>query len=117
MQPELSQLRSFLKDELERKKSFKPLYSLRAFARDTGISLTSLNSFLSGKRDLNLKNVDKVFKYLQKRPSLTCSWCGASKQSAKRLIGGPKALVICEDCVGICNEILRENKQMPKAKN
>lgn len=117
MQPELSQLRSFLNDELERKKHFKPLYSLRAFARDTGISLTSLNSFLSGKRDLNLKNVDKVFKYLQKRPSLSCSWCGASRQKTKRLIGGPKTLIICEDCVSACNEILRDNIQMPKARS
>ena len=54
MQIELSQLRGFLKDEFRRRKSFKPLYSMRAFSRDVGLSLTSLNAFLAGKRDLSL---------------------------------------------------------------
>jgi len=114
MQPELSDLREFLKDEFKRRKSFKPQYSTRAYSRDLGLPLTSLNGFLAGKRELSLKNIARVFKYLKKQTSISCSWCGKSKQRAKLLIGGPKSQFICNDCVDICNEIIRTGKMMPQ---
>ena len=114
MQIKLCQLREFLKDEFSKRKSFRPLYSKRAFARDTGISLTSLNAFLAGARDLNLKNVDKVFKYLKKQNKPACSWCGAPKSSTKVLIGGPLSQFICDQCVQTCTEILRTGRRMPR---
>lgn len=113
MQIELSQLRGFLKDEFEKRKSFKPLYSMRAFSRDMGLSLTSLNSFLSGKRDLNLRNVDKVFKYLNRQNTIACSWCGTSKKQSKLLIGGPRSQFICKSCVDTCNDIIKHGRKMP----
>lgn len=114
MQPELSELRIFLLDEFGKRKSFKPQYSKRAYARDLGLSLTSLNDFLSGARDLNLKNIDKVFKYLKRKQPICCSWCGQPKQKANLLIGGPQAQFICKSCVDTCNEIIRTGKQMPQ---
>lgn len=114
MQPELSQLRIFLKDEFVRRKSFKPLYSRRAFSRDLGLSMTSLNEFLAGKRDLNLKNVDKIFKYLKRQTSICCSWCGAPRKKTNVIIAGPGSQFICKDCVETCQEILRTGQLMPK---
>ena len=114
MQPELSELRFFLGDELKKRKSFKPQYSKRAFSRDLGLSLTSLNDFLAGKRDLNLKNVDKIFRYLQKKASTCCSWCSKPKSNAKVLVGGPRSQFICGDCVETCNDIIATGKKMPK---
>lgn len=112
MEIELSQLREFLKQELVRRKNFNPLYSIRAFSRDIGLSFTSLNSFISGKRDLNLKNIDKIFKYLKRPTGAVCSWCGSSKRQSKILIGGPKSQYICKSCVEVCNEILRTGRLM-----
>ena len=114
MQPELSELREFLKDELKRRKSFKPQYSKRAYSRDLGLPITSLNDFLAGKRELSLKNIDKVFRYLKRQSSVCCSWCGKSKQRARLLIGGPKSQFICKDCVDTCNEIIKSGKMMPQ---
>jgi hypothetical protein len=112
MYPELSELREFLNCELLKRQGFKPQYSMRAFARDTGISQTSLNDFMSGKRDLSLKNIDRVFRYLKRQTPVSCSWCGTPKPRAKLLIGGPKSQFICKSCVDVCNEIIRTGKVM-----
>lgn len=110
MEIELSHLRGFLKEEFEKRQAFKPLYSMRAFSRDMGLSATSLNSFMAGKRDLSLQNIDKIFKYLKKQSSIACSWCGNTKRNTKILIGGPRSQYICKDCVDTCNEIIRTGK-------
>lgn len=115
MQPELSQLRFFLKDEFTQRQVFKPQYSMRAFARDLGLSFTSLNEFLSGRRNLNLKNLDKIFQYLKRKSPAVCTWCGASKHKAGVLIGGPGAQLICRSCVETCNDILRTGRMMRRA--
>src|SRR4051812_40578991 len=112
MQLELSQLRGFLKDEFARRKRFKPLYSMRAFSRDIDLGYTSLNEFLSGKRDLNLKNVNKIFSYLKMRTSVSCSWCDTPRRQSKILIGGPRSQFICKECVEVCNEIIRTGRKM-----
>jgi ATP-dependent Clp protease ATP-binding subunit ClpX len=38
---------------------------------------------------------------------LCCSFCGKSQDDVKRLIAGP-TVYICEECIDLCNEILRE---------
>jgi len=49
----------------------------------------------------------------QKSPSkgvgklLYCSFCGKSQHEVRRLIAGP-AVFICDECVDLCNEIIRE---------
>ena len=36
---------------------------------------------------------------------LHCSFCGKSQHEVEKLIAGP-AVYICDECVGLCNEIL-----------
>jgi len=41
------------------------------------------------------------------RDQVTCSFCGKEQQQVKKIIAGPKAH-ICDECIELCNEILRE---------
>ena len=36
--------------------------------------------------------------------TLHCSFCGKSQHEVAKLIAGPGALFICDECVGLCNE-------------
>jgi ClpX C4-type zinc finger len=38
---------------------------------------------------------------------LTCSFCGKSQKKVKKLIAGP-GVYICDECIGLCNEIIEE---------
>lgn len=38
---------------------------------------------------------------------LKCSFCGKSQDEAKKLVAGP-GVYICDECIGLCNEILEE---------
>jgi ATP-dependent Clp protease ATP-binding subunit ClpX len=40
--------------------------------------------------------------------TLYCSFCGKSQHEVKKLIAGPTAF-ICDECVELCNEIIRED--------
>jgi ATP-dependent protease Clp ATPase subunit len=40
-------------------------------------------------------------------PEMYCSFCGKSQHKVRTLIAGPKVF-ICNECVALCNEILRE---------
>jgi len=99
METELKELRTFLKEELERRRAFNPAYSKAAFARDLCISLTALNEFLSGKRDLNFTNVDKVFGYLKSKSKPRCNWCETPQSDVRLLVGGPKRQFLCNTCI------------------
>lgn len=39
--------------------------------------------------------------------SLTCSFCGKSQETVKKLVAGPD-VYICDECIELCNEILEE---------
>ena len=39
---------------------------------------------------------------------LYCSSCGKSQHEVRKLIAGP-SVFICEECVDLCNEIIRED--------
>ncbi|MPZ26690.1 MAG: hypothetical protein GEV12_09575 [Micromonosporaceae bacterium] len=39
---------------------------------------------------------------------LKCSFCGKSQKQVKKLIAGP-GVYICDECVGLCDEILADN--------
>ena len=41
------------------------------------------------------------------RPELVCSFCGKFKSDVGQLIAGP-SVFICDQCVGICNQVLSE---------
>jgi ATP-dependent Clp protease ATP-binding subunit ClpX len=37
-----------------------------------------------------------------------CSFCEKDRSIVKRLIAGPRGVFICDDCVGLATEILRD---------
>ena len=111
MENNLLELRKYLEKEYNTKLSLNSSYSKRAFSRDLGVSPTCLNDFLAGRRDLNLKNIDKIFKYLGKKSAIRCSWCDKDKKDAKYIIGGTKRLFICDSCVATCNNIIAKTER------
>ena len=53
---------------------------------------------VKGKRVLNMDKKEKV-------DPVGCSFCDKSHEEVFRLISG-KGVYICNDCVGLCNEII-----------
>ena len=55
------------------------------------------------------------------KKKLICSFCGKTQDDVTQLIAGP-TVYICNECVELCNEIIKEegsaspNKKTPKAK-
>src|SRR3989440_3676824 len=45
-----------------------------------------------------------------------CSFCGKSQEHVRRLIAGPGAVYICDECVDLCREIIDE-EQTPQPKS
>lgn len=41
---------------------------------------------------------------------LRCSFCAKSQREVRKLIAGP-SVYICDECIGLCNEILAEHAQ------
>ncbi len=41
------------------------------------------------------------------KADLTCSFCGKSQKEVKKLIAGP-SVYICDECIGLCNDIIAE---------
>ncbi|MDQ3928572.1 MAG: ATP-dependent Clp protease ATP-binding subunit ClpX, partial [Chloroflexota bacterium] len=62
------------------------------------------------------------------KPQYRCSFCGKGQEDVSRLIAGPGAVYICNECVDLCREIIDEEdltttksdfnlgKQIPKPK-
>ncbi|MFZ2957669.1 MAG: ATP-dependent Clp protease ATP-binding subunit ClpX [Candidatus Ozemobacteraceae bacterium] len=44
---------------------------------------------------------------LSKNPQFHCSFCGKSQDQVRKLIAGPE-VYICDECIGLCNEIVVE---------
>ena len=45
---------------------------------------------------------------------LYCSFCFKSQHDVRKLIAGPAGIFICDECVGLCNEIIAGH--MPQSK-
>lgn len=43
------------------------------------------------------------------RVSYSCSFCGKNQDQVRRLIAGPGAVYICDECVELCREIIQED--------
>ncbi len=41
---------------------------------------------------------------------LFCSFCGKPKELTKRLIAGPNGIYICDECIEICTEVMKEDQ-------
>src|SRR5438045_8228076 len=45
-----------------------------------------------------------------------CSFCGKTQEDVRRLIAGPGAVYICDECIELCREILDEDVELtPKS--
>jgi ATP-dependent Clp protease ATP-binding subunit ClpX len=42
------------------------------------------------------------------KTTLHCSFCGTPQHEVKKLVAGPNGVYICNGCVDICNDVLRE---------
>ena len=49
-----------------------------------------------------------------KNSTLYCSFCGKSQHEVRKLIAGP-TVFICDECVGLCMDIIREEQQETSA--
>ena len=47
---------------------------------------------------------------MKDKDQLFCSFCGKPKELTKRLIAGPNGIYICDECVEICNELVKSDK-------
>ena len=56
--------------------------------------------------------IKEVAARLRSRAGVTlyCSFCGKSQHKVAKLIAGP-SVFICDECVGICHDILSEEPQ------
>ena len=45
---------------------------------------------------------------LKNEPKVRCSFCGKPEDKVRKLLAGPDGAFICDECVGICKEILDE---------
>ena len=43
-----------------------------------------------------------------------CSFCNNAQSQVKRLIAGPDRVFICDECVDLCVEIIKEEKRNEK---
>ncbi len=46
----------------------------------------------------------------------SCSFCGKSQESVRRLIAGPSKIFICNECVGRCQQIIADDLPVAKPK-
>ncbi|WP_028814340.1 ATP-dependent Clp protease ATP-binding subunit ClpX [Streptomyces flavidovirens] len=44
---------------------------------------------------------------------LKCTFCGKSQKQVGKLIAGPGGICICDECVGLCNELITEEADGP----
>jgi hypothetical protein len=62
------------------------------------------------RRPLVAGVIRQTFSYDSK--DLVCSFCRKERsESSRRLIAGPDGLYICDECIGLCVEILEEERR------
>ena len=61
-----------------------------------------------GVKEMTLGNSDS-------KATLYCSFCGKSQHEVRKLIAGP-TVFICDECVELCNDIIKEENKSALAK-
>jgi ATP-dependent Clp protease ATP-binding subunit ClpX len=85
------------------KKRFKRL--VRKRAAKTGESYTAaLRHLRASKREEPTMT--------PKTPLANCSFCGKHNTEVKKIVAGP-GVYICDECVGLCNEVIAQVKEQP----
>lgn len=95
-------VRDLLVEELERRRLRNPSYSLRAFTRDLGVSLTALSTVLSGQRRLSRKNFEKVSEALLLSPDKRLELL--EERGSKKTAPGEDYEVLTEDIFRLIGE-------------
>jgi len=75
-----------------------------------------MGKFVKDKEDENLeipsflRNQEEDHDKKEKSSTSYCSFCGKSQHEVLKLIAGPK-VCICDECVDLCVEIIKEEKR------
>lgn len=77
--------REILLGELTERKARNPLYSIRAFARDLGVGVTTLSDVLASRRHLSPTNLEKIATRIQLSPTELA----ASRREIRHQAGPP----------------------------
>jgi ATP-dependent Clp protease ATP-binding subunit ClpX len=56
------------------------------------------------------EEMDRVNKTEDNRQALYCSFCGKSQHEVRKLIAGPQVF-ICDECISLCQDIIREENK------
>jgi ATP-dependent Clp protease ATP-binding subunit ClpX len=57
----------------------------------------------------NLRSLTQVPGKVERGSELRCSFCGKAQSEVQKLIAGP-GIYICNECVGICDQILKDDE-------
>ena len=83
---------------------------MRKFVKDK--EDLEIPSFLRNQEEVHDKEVhDKK----DKSSAYYCSFCGKSQHKVRNLIAGP-TVFICDECVDLCVDIIKEERKMKKTK-
>jgi len=58
-----------------------------------------------------LRNQEEDHNKKEKSSTSYCSFCGKSQDEVRKMIAGP-TVFICHECVDLCVEIIKEEKEM-----
>jgi len=48
------------------------------------------------------------------RQTYCCSFCDKTQDQVERLIAGPRGVYICDQCIELCNRIIRGEREQQK---
>jgi len=51
------------------------------------------------------------------KDELYCSFCGKTKDLTKKLIAGPSGIYICDECIEICRDVIKEDEIKERSAN
>ena len=61
---------------------------------------------------LRLERKQKDMADKVKEGKVRCSFCHKTEDQVRKLIAGPDGAYICDECIGICSEIMEEEFSM-----
>lgn len=76
--------RRIVKEELERRRSHNPSYSLRAFARDLELAPSRVSRVINGKEGFSRKSAEKTARLMGLGPEQIQNFCQLVEESRKR---------------------------------
>lgn len=97
---------------ITQEKAFNILERLETLATEEEISPEKLVEFsrVILRRKNDMERLTSGAPSLSVRRTLCCSFCNKSQYAVKKLIAGD-AVFICDECVDVCNRIIRGEKE------